>query len=290
MCQNLIQSYKNSRDRMPVEKRAIMAQLPKFLEALKQEVVNDQSPIWDENFKPAHGQFLHHRKREREAAAAAAAAAAATTGAVVASVTGGNATAAVIGGPSASLTTTAPAAVPIAGVTTGAGTSGSTSSCNSKRYSDPPNTKKYKRSESSSHKHQHQQQQQQQHNQPTTQTSSGAPASVAAAATSAGSAADATASADDDLTDDMVLKALKHINETNYVNNLDVVLAVNAPRDETAKAQELRGEIELHIVGNSLTRPVSKQSMLWLLGLHSVFAHQLPLMPREYISHLVFDP
>lgn len=30
--------------------------------------------------------------------------------------------------------------------------------------------------------------------------------------------------------------------------------------------------------------------MLWLLGLHNVFAHQLPGMPREYISQLVFDP
>lgn len=67
-------------------------------------------------------------------------------------------------------------------------------------------------------------------------------------------------------------------------------MAVNPPRDEDAKAEEQRREIEFHIVGNSLTRPVSKQSMLWLLGLHSVFAHQLPRMPREYISQLVFDP
>lgn len=57
-----------------------------------------------------------------------------------------------------------------------------------------------------------------------------------------------------------------------------------------AKAQEQRGEIEFHVLGNSLTHPVSKQSMLWLLGLHSVFAHQLTEMPREYISQLVFDP
>lgn len=55
-------------------------------------------------------------------------------------------------------------------------------------------------------------------------------------------------------------------------------------------SEENRREIEFHIVGNSLTRPVSKQSMLWLLGLHSVFDHQLPEMPREYISQLVFDP
>ncbi|KAJ6647259.1 Histone acetyltransferase KAT2A, partial [Pseudolycoriella hygida] len=57
-----------------------------------------------------------------------------------------------------------------------------------------------------------------------------------------------------------------------------------------AKAQEQRGEIEFHVLGNSLSHPVSKQSMLWLLGLHSVFAHQLTEMPREYISQLVFDP
>lgn len=60
-------------------------------------------------------------------------------------------------------------------------------------------------------------------------------------------------------------------------------------RDENVKAEEQKRAIEFHVVGNSLTKPVDKQTILWLLGLQSVFAHQLPEMPREYISQLVFD-
>lgn len=29
---------------------------------------------------------------------------------------------------------------------------------------------------------------------------------------------------------------------------------------------------------------------MWLIGLQNVFSHQLPRMPKEYISRLVFDP
>lgn len=50
---------------MPVEKRAMFGQLPKFLDALKQEIVNEESPIWDANFKLPLGLLLQ-RKREKE--------------------------------------------------------------------------------------------------------------------------------------------------------------------------------------------------------------------------------
>lgn len=189
---------------MPVEKRAMFAQLPKFLETLKQEIVNEDSPIWDATFKPPLGQLLNQqRKREKDSVA---------------------------GGPSSSSSSAA----------------GNAAAAHSKKYGEP-SSKKYKRES-------------------------------------------ADANQDQDLTDEMVVKAIKRINETNCANNLELVLAVNVPRDEAAKLEEQRREIEFHIVGNSLTRPVSKQSMLWLLGLHSVFAHQLTRMPREYISQLVFDP
>lgn len=49
-------------------------------------------------------------------------------------------------------------------------------------------------------------------------------------------------------------------------------------------------KVEFHIIGNSLTEKVSKETMLWLIGLHSVFSIQLPQMPEDYISQLVFDP
>ncbi|GBP43054.1 Histone acetyltransferase KAT2A [Eumeta japonica] len=65
---------------------------------------------------------------------------------------------------------------------------------------------------------------------------------------------------------------------------------MQAPRDEAAKLEEQRKLIEFHVIGNSLTGPVNKQTMLWLIGLHNVFSHQLPEMTKEYISQLVFDP
>ncbi|CAO1442890.1 unnamed protein product [Diamesa serratosioi] len=94
----------------------------------------------------------------------------------------------------------------------------------------------------------------------------------------------------DELPDQAVLKALTRINESEYQTRTEVMnpVAMSA-RDEAAKGEEQRKEIEFHIVGNSLTKSVDKQTMLWLLGLQSVFAHQLPGMPKEYITQLVFD-
>ncbi|VEN51702.1 unnamed protein product [Callosobruchus maculatus] len=63
-----------------------------------------------------------------------------------------------------------------------------------------------------------------------------------------------------------------------------------AATDEGPKLEEKRNIIQLHVIGNSLTKPVSKQTMLWLIGLQNVFSHQLPRMPREYITQLLFDP
>lgn len=185
VCQQLLAKCRAERDRMPVERRIMLAQLPKFLEALKHEVVNEDSPIWDPNFKQPIGLMLQ-RKRDREQM--------------------------------------------------------STTAANAKKSTENP-PKKQKREETP-----------------------------------------------EELVDDLVLETIQRINDTNYANRAEIVFPVNAPRDEAAKAEEKRGEIEFHIVGNSLTNMISKQTMLWLLGLQSVFSHQLPDMPREYISQLVFDP
>lgn len=94
----------------------------------------------------------------------------------------------------------------------------------------------------------------------------------------------------EDLSEETVAEIVATINDPNYMCGPDAVFPPNPPRDETAKIEESRKIIEFHIVGNSLTQPVSKQSMLLLIGLHNVFSHQLPKMPKEYISQLVFDP
>lgn len=94
----------------------------------------------------------------------------------------------------------------------------------------------------------------------------------------------------EDLPEETVMEIVATINDPNYMCGPDAVFPPNVPRDETAKIEESRKIIEFHVIGNSLTQPVSKQTMLWLIGLHNVFSHQLPKMPMEYISQLVFDP
>ncbi|XP_071812031.1 histone acetyltransferase KAT2A-like isoform X2 [Apostichopus japonicus] len=60
-------------------------------------------------------------------------------------------------------------------------------------------------------------------------------------------------------------------------------------RDEAARKEEEKGVISFHVIGNSITRKPSKETLTWLIGLQNVFSHQLPRMPKEYITRLVFD-
>ncbi|KAJ8301572.1 hypothetical protein KUTeg_020559 [Tegillarca granosa] len=64
----------------------------------------------------------------------------------------------------------------------------------------------------------------------------------------------------------------------------------HAARDEAARQEETKGVIEFHVVGNSLSIKPTRQTLIWLIGLQNVFSHQLPRMPKEYITRLVFDP
>lgn len=70
-----------------------------------------------------------------------------------------------------------------------------------------------------------------------------------------------------------------------------MVFSENTPAtDEAPKMEEKRNIIQLHVIGNSLTEPVPKQTMMWLIGLQDVFSYHLPRMPRTYITQLLFDP
>lgn len=93
----------------------------------------------------------------------------------------------------------------------------------------------------------------------------------------------------EDLPDDTIVEIIASINETSRLSGY-TVFSPELARDETAKTEENKKIIEFHMVGNSLTRPVSKQTMLWLIGLQDVFIHQLPKTPRDYITQLLFDP
>lgn len=68
------------------------------------------------------------------------------------------------------------------------------------------------------------------------------------------------------------------------------IFHVHAARDEAARLEEKKGKIEFHVINNSLVNRPNKQTMMWLIGLQNVFSHQLPRMPKEYITRLVFDP
>uniref|UniRef100_A0A1B6DZV6 histone acetyltransferase n=1 Tax=Clastoptera arizonana TaxID=38151 RepID=A0A1B6DZV6_9HEMI len=96
----------------------------------------------------------------------------------------------------------------------------------------------------------------------------------------------------DDIPHETVAEIIATISDPQHTSSLSAVFQENfrRPRDEKAKMEEANGIIEFVLVGNSLTQKVSKQTMLWLIGLQNVFSHQLPKMPVEYISRLLFDP
>ena len=71
------------------------------------------------------------------------------------------------------------------------------------------------------------------------------------------------------------------------ISNFQAMFPEHAPRDEAAKIEERKGVIAFHCIANSLTDKVPKQTMLWLIALQNVFSHQLPRMPKEYITRLV---
>lgn len=94
-----------------------------------------------------------------------------------------------------------------------------------------------------------------------------------------------------DLNEKNLIKIINLLNEDkSQVDSSNALLLENCARDEAARTEEKKGIIEFHVVSNSINRTVDNQELLWLIGLQNVFSHQLPRMPKEYISRLVFDP
>ncbi|OWR41628.1 histone acetyltransferase KAT2A like protein [Danaus plexippus plexippus] len=79
---------------------------------------------------------------------------------------------------------------------------------------------------------------------------------------------------DDDVSERTVAEIVATITDPNYMCGPDALFQMQAPRDEAAKLEEQRKLIEFHVIGNSLTGPVNKQTMLWLIGLHNVFNYR----------------
>merc|ERR1719414_64348 len=95
---------------------------------------------------------------------------------------------------------------------------------------------------------------------------------------------------EDESLEETVAEIVSVIDNQNRMLGPQSMFPEHAPRDEGAKQEEKRNAIEFHRISNSLTEKVPKQTMLWLIALQNVFSHQLPRMPKEYITRLVFDP
>jgi len=95
---------------------------------------------------------------------------------------------------------------------------------------------------------------------------------------------------EDENLEEAVADIVSIIEDQNKQLGPQAMFPEHAPRDEAAKIEERNKVIEFHCIANSLTDKVPKQTMLWLIALQNVFSHQLPRMPKEYITRLVFDP
>ena len=81
--------------------------------------------------------------------------------------------------------------------------------------------------------------------------------------------------------------------EQRETQSVSLLFNAHASRDESARNEQKRGLIHFDVIGNRLDADgseTSTQTLAWLLMCKNVFAHQLPRMPREYITRLVFDP
>ena len=92
---------------------------------------------------------------------------------------------------------------------------------------------------------------------------------------------------EDESLEETVADIVRVIDQQSRMLGPQAMFPEHAPRDEAAKVEERKGVIEFHCVANSLTEVVPKQTMLWLIALQNVFSHQLPRMPKEYITRSV---
>ncbi|KAJ1346638.1 PCAF (P300/CBP-associated factor) [Parelaphostrongylus tenuis] len=86
---------------------------------------------------------------------------------------------------------------------------------------------------------------------------------------------------------------VKMVNDPQYgnapVNDPTDTINLDVYRGEAARIEEKQGIIEFKVIENSLEPFQDREKMVWLLQLQSLFSVQLPKMPKEYITRLVFD-
>lgn len=93
-----------------------------------------------------------------------------------------------------------------------------------------------------------------------------------------------------DASDLLVKELVCQVEAETAESNEAALFSAIASRDETARNEQKRGLIEFHVINNRLDVNPDDKILIWLLMVKNVFSHQLPRMPREYITRLVFDP
>lgn len=94
-----------------------------------------------------------------------------------------------------------------------------------------------------------------------------------------------------DVKEELVTEILTLITDPEQMVGPDKTLfPAHTARDEIARQEEMKGVIEFKVMANTFKERPSREQLIWLIGLQNVFSHQLPRMPREYITRLVFDP
>lgn len=84
------------------------------------------------------------------------------------------------------------------------------------------------------------------------------------------------------------MERMKHKSEGHKTTNDIFELADK--RGRMAKIEEEEGLIEFYVLSNVLEIEQEKQKQAWLIQTQTLFGTQLPKMPKEYITRLVFDP
>ncbi|CAG2112377.1 unnamed protein product [Medioppia subpectinata] len=264
MRRQLLDKFRAEKDRMPADKRIlVLTHFPRFLSMLEEEVYANNSPIWDSDFKQNMPSF----------ASTAAVAAAANASSKSASNTSNSLTST-----PAPNNSSEPQSKSFLNVSTGTGallatTPSLASSSGFTTFNLSPGltttSPKMTRSEKRIRRN------------------SEANTEVKVETTTK----KMKISIPGDISDDIVSRAITAINKTKAaVEASTALLPEISARDESARSEEKKGLISFHIVSNSLNKTVDKQDLIWLIGLQNVFSHQLPRMPKEYITRLVFDP
>ena len=98
---------------------------------------------------------------------------------------------------------------------------------------------------------------------------------------------------DQEVPGDIDYNVVEQLHETSCsAETTSSLLIEHSARDESARNEESQGIISFHMLSNALysCQSLDKESQIWLVGLLNVFSHQLPRMPKEYITRLLFDP